>query len=114
MSVAGKQQSRGVDVALLQGLHLFQQHLRIHHYARTDDRRAMGIQDPGRNEVQRVSFATDDDRVAGVVPALIPDYEVGVLGEQVGDFAFALVAPLDPNQGGTGHGYLSIRNWMRT
>jgi hypothetical protein len=36
----------------------------------------------------------DEDGVAGVVPALIPRYDVESLSEKIDYFAFALVAPL--------------------
>ena len=39
-------------------------------------------------------LAVADDRVAGVVAALEAHDRVGALGEQVGDLALALVAPL--------------------
>ena len=39
-------------------------------------------------------LAVADDRVAGVVAALEADDHVGLLGEQVGDLALALIAPL--------------------
>src|SRR6202041_3622137 len=45
----------------------------------------------------------DDDRVAGVVPALVPDHVVHAVTEQVGRLALALVAPLGTDQNDGGH-----------
>src|SRR5207244_9789508 len=36
----------------------------------------------------------DKDGVAGIVPALVPRYDVELFSEQIDYFAFALVAPL--------------------
>ncbi len=44
-----------------------------------------------------------DDRVAGVVTALVADDQVGVLRQQVGELAFALVAPLGSDHNGRRH-----------
>jgi hypothetical protein len=48
--------------------------------------------------VQRVGLASDDDGVTGVVAAVVFDDVVDLLAEQVSRFAFALVAPLGPEQ----------------
>ena len=45
-------------------------------------------------QVELEHLAVADDRVAGVVAALVADDHVGPLGEQVDDLALALVAPL--------------------
>ena len=50
--------------------------LRVHDDAVADDRRDVRVQDAGRDEAQLVDLLADDDRVAGVVPALIADDEV--------------------------------------
>jgi hypothetical protein len=46
------------------------------------------------NELQLEHLAVDDDGVPGVVAALIADAHRGFLGEEVGEAALALVAPL--------------------
>ena len=53
-----------------------------------------GVEDPGGDQVELELLAVADDRVAGVVAALEAHDRVGALGEQVGDLALALVAPL--------------------
>ena len=53
-------------------------------------------------ELELLAFA--DDRVAGVVAALEADDHLGALGEQVGDLALPLVAPLGPDYDYSWHG----------
>ena len=53
-----------------------------------------GVQDAGRDQRQHRLDAVDDERVAGVVPALEARDRADPLGEQVDDLAFAFVAPL--------------------
>ncbi len=52
------------------------------------------VDDARRDEVQRVIFIADLDRVAGVMPALVARDHVEALGQKVNDLALALVAPL--------------------
>ena len=40
----------------------------------------------------------EDDGVAGVVAALGADDDIGVLSEEIDDFAFAFVAPLSADE----------------
>ena len=53
-----------------------------------------GMQDPRRHQVKLPRVAVAHDRVPGVVTALKAHDGVGLLGEQVGDLALSLVAPL--------------------
>jgi hypothetical protein len=41
--------------------------------------------------------------VTGVVPSLKPDDTIGITGQQVNDFAFALISPLTADHDNTGH-----------
>ncbi len=61
-------------------------------------------QDARWQQVKRVLFVADDDGVARVVSAVELDYVVDVLGEQVGCFALALIAPLCTNNHYCRHG----------
>jgi hypothetical protein len=101
---------------LLERIHLFDEDLWVNDDPRPDHRSAMRIEDAGGNKVQGILLAVHDDRVAGVVTTLVTDHNVGLGGEQVGDFSFALVPPLDPDESDSGHyrSALSIRNLMRT
>jgi len=82
---------------------LFQQHLGVDHDAVADHRRDMRIHDPRRDEVQLERAPPVNDGVPGVVPALEPDDVVHVVGEQVGDLALTLVAPLGADKDDSGH-----------
>ena len=63
-----------------------------------------GYSTPRRHQLQRVALVADDDGVAGVVATLVA-HDVGVLlGQQVDDLGFALIAPLGSNDDGDGHG----------
>ena len=53
-------------------------------------------------------FLPDLDRVAGVVAALGADDDIGLLGEDVDDLAFAFIAPLGADENGV-HGKLRWR-----
>ena len=54
----------------------------------------MGVHDPARDEGEGVLLLSHDDRVAGVVAALEAHHDIGMLGEVIGDAAFAFIAPL--------------------
>jgi hypothetical protein len=101
--VAGQHQPGGVDPAALQRVHLLDEHFGVDDDPRPDDGDAARIEDPGRDQMERVTLALDDDRVAGVVAALIADDEIGLLGQEVGDLALALVAPLHADESDARH-----------
>ena len=100
----GRDQELGaVHAAGGQAVDLVQQHLRVDHHAVADHRDDVRRQHPGRQQVQGVALVADDDRVAGVVPALVPDHVVDAVPEQVGGLALALIAPLSPDNHDGGH-----------
>ena len=84
------------------------QHLRVDHDAVADHAQLARVEDPGRDQVELPRLALADDRVAGVVAALEADHQVGLLGEQVGDLALALVAPLGADDHDAGHAAVSL------
>ena len=96
-------QAGEVDALGAQVVELVGQDLRVDHDAVADRARLAGVEDPGRDQVELPLHAVADDRVAGVVAALEADHEVRVLGEQVGDLALALVAPLGADDDDAGH-----------
>jgi hypothetical protein len=53
-----------------------------------------GPQNAAGNQLENEFLFADKDGVAGVVPALVARHHVELLGQQVDNFAFALVAPL--------------------
>jgi hypothetical protein len=52
------------------------------------------MHDPGREKVKNERAILDLYGVSSVVPTLITDHDVEVLGEKIYDLAFAFIAPL--------------------
>ena len=103
VGVAADAQVVAADAARAQGVELAEQDVRVDHHAVADDAGLGLVEDARRDEVQLELLAVAHDRVAGVVAALEARDHVGLLGQQVGDLAFALVAPLGADHHGTGH-----------
>ena len=61
------------------------------------DQRQLAANHARRQQAQLVADAVDDQRVAGIVPALVAHDDVGPLGQPVDDLALAFVAPLRPD-----------------
>ena len=93
----------------LEHVELVDQHARVDHDAVADHGRHPRVQHAARHELQLEHLAVDDDRVAGVVPALVADDERGFLGEVVGEPTLALVAPLGTDDHRAGHRRASRR-----
>src|SRR5215475_6702777 len=89
--------------ALFQGVDLLEEHAGIDDDAVADDGRDVRGEHPGRQHVQRVALVADDDGVAGVIAALVPDDVLHAVPEQVGRLALTLVAPLGADQHDGGH-----------
>ena len=92
-----------------QGVELLDQHLRVDHHAVADHAALARVEDPRRDQVELPLLAVPHDRVPGVVAALEAHDRVGLLGEQVGDLALALVAPLGADYHDSGHAECSLR-----
>jgi hypothetical protein len=85
---------------------LVEQHLRVDHDTVADDRDTPGREHARRQQVQRVLTAVRRHHgVPGVVAALVTDHVVDPLAEQVGNLAFALVAPLGADEHDRWHGH---------
>ncbi len=112
--VGREQQSRSVDATLLQPGQLGQQDAGIDHDTIADDVRHARGEDAGGNQMQCELVAIgQDNRVTGVITALVPDHPLQPATEQVGCFALTLVAPLGADQDDCRHGrvsYGSTRN----
>ena len=104
--VAGDPQRRRVDALGLEHVDLGEEHRRVDDDPVADHRRDVGVEDAARHELEREGLAVDDDRVAGVVPALVADAERALLGEVVGETALALVTPLGTDDHRARHGPL--------
>ena len=106
VGVAAHAQVVAADAAPAQRLDLAEEDVRVDDDAVADDAGLGLVEDAGGDEVELELLAVPDDGVAGVVAALEARDHVGLLGQQVGDLAFALVAPLGADNDGTGHGGL--------
>ena len=70
------------------------QRRQVDHHAVADHRLHPGPQNAARDQLQNELLFPDEDRVAGVVPALIARDDIEALGQKVDYFALAFVAPL--------------------
>ena len=101
--VAADDQPAGVDPLGRQAVELGEQDGRVHHHAVPDDGRDVVVEDAARDQLEGEGLAVDHNAVAGIVAALIADDQVHFAGEQVGQLALPLVAPLGPDHNGCGH-----------
>ena len=101
-------QTVDVDCSPLERLDLVEQHLGIDHHAVPDRTREAAVEDARRHQVEAKLVSVSDDRVTGVVAALEPDHEVGLLGEQVRHLALALVTPLGADYDDSWHDQISL------
>ena len=77
-----------------QGVHFLAEDLRVQHHAVADEAEGSGVQNAGRDKMQRVFLALDDDRVSGVVAPGEPHDHLGRGRQQIDNFALAFIAPL--------------------
>ena len=108
VGVAGDHEVLGGDALPLEGGELAEQDPGVDDDAVADDVDDVGVQDPAGHEAHGEAALADDDRVPGVVAALVADDHVHVAGQDVGELALALVAPLGPDHDGRGHGALLL------
>ena len=106
VGVAADQQPAAVDAAGLEAVDLADQHAGVDDHAVADDRRDPWVEDPARDELEGERLVLDDDGVAGVVPALVAHHDLHVGGEEVGELALPLVAPLGAHDNCSGHARL--------
>jgi hypothetical protein len=110
VGIGGDPEPADVDAAAAQLLDLVGQHLGVDDDAVPDGADLAGVEDAGRDQVELEHLAVAHDGVAGVVPALEADDEVGLLGEQVGHLALSLVAPLSAHYDQSWHDVSSVRS----
>ena len=72
----------------------FKEDFRIDNDAAADDASFVGKEDPRRQETQCKGLIVDDDRMAGVIPTLGADDDIGLLGQIIYNLTFTFVAPL--------------------
>src|SRR5262249_46646076 len=73
-----------------------------------DDRLQMRVQHPGREQRELVRLVAAHHRMAGIGAAVVADDEIMLGGEQIDDFPFGLVAPLQADYAGAGHAFLYL------
>jgi probable phosphoglycerate mutase len=112
VGVAADLEPGAVDAAGLEPVDLGHQHGGVDHHPVADHRSDPRVKNAAGHELQGEGFLADDDGVAGVVAALVADHDLHLLGEQIGQLALALVAPLGADDHGTGHARL-LRNVLR-
>ena len=85
---------RHVDAGRFKRLHFFEQRGQVDHHAVADHGLHARAQNAAGDQLENEFLLADEDGVAGVVAALIARDDIETLGEQIDDFAFALIAPL--------------------
>ena len=80
--------------ALLQFLYLLEKNKRIKNNAVADNTNFIVMQNSRRNQMQNGFSSLDNQRMAGVIPALKAGYDIGFFRVKVNNFPFALIAPL--------------------
>jgi hypothetical protein len=88
------------------------QRARIEHHAVADDGKLARPYHSGGKERQLVGRAADHQRMAGIVPALKADDDVGLFGQPIDDLAFAFVAPLGADHDNICHEEMSPSSLM--
>jgi hypothetical protein len=61
------------------------------------------MEDAGRDQMEDEPLLPDEDRVAGVVAAVVAGHHLHLVGEQVDDLTLPLVAPLGAGDDDVGH-----------
>ncbi|MCH8333547.1 signal recognition particle protein, partial [Candidatus Sumerlaeota bacterium] len=98
VGIFGKMKTRAhLNPSGLQRFDFLLQDDRIDHQTVADHALNARVEHAGGNEVQDRLFIVDDDRVAGIVPALITRHEIGLARDHIDDLPLALVAPLASN-----------------
>ena len=108
-AVADAQLVRDVHSGRGQLLDFLQQRHRIDHQAVADHRDLARMQNAARHQPQHEFAVADQDRVAGVVAALIAHDVVEAVGEQIDQLALAFVAPLRAENDDIAHYF--IESW---
>ena len=106
--VAAHHQARRVDALVGEHVDLREEHLGVDHHAVPDDRGDVVVEHARGHQLECERLAADDDPVPGVVAALVAHDQVHLAGEEVGELALALIAPLGPDHHGCRHVFLRL------
>jgi len=86
-----------------QSVEFLQQGERVDHNAGSDHGGDVLLQDAGGQQTEFVGASIEADGVSGVIAALIADDDLVAFGQDIDDFAFGFVAPLQTNHGSCRH-----------
>ena len=92
-----------VDALALEHVELGDQHAGVDDDPVADHGGDVVVEHAGGHQLEGEGLAVDHDGVAGVVPALVADHQVHLLGDEVGELPLALIAPLGPDDDGRWH-----------
>ena len=113
VGVAAQLEPGAVDALRGRACRSRQQHRRVDDDAVADHGSDVVVQDSAGHQLESEGLTVDDDGVTRVVAALIADDQMHLLGDEIGELALALVAPLGADDDRRGHGasFKGRRNW---
>ena len=103
VSVPAHPQPSAIHAPALEHVDLVDERPRLDDHPVSDHRRDVVVEHAAGDQLQRERLAVDDDRVPGVVTALVANDHCHLFGDQVGELAFALVTPLGSDDDSGGH-----------
>gem|GEM_PF-2226327 len=86
-----------------QSVEFFQEGERVDDDAGSDDGRDVWLEDAGGEQAEFVGASIEADGVSGIVTALVTDDDLVAFCQDIDDFAFGFVAPLQTNHGSCRH-----------
>ena len=94
VSVGGQPNTTRIEAFRLGHVHLGEKNLGVDHGPGCDDRSALRVQNPGRDQRECQLFITHNDGVSSVVATLVSDHVISRLREVVDNTSFTFIAPL--------------------
>ena len=86
-----------INATFRQHIEFFEQCAGRQHHTVTDQTADILTQDAGRDQMQDGLFTLDNQGVTSIVATLKAHHRVGLVGQQIDNLAFALIAPLGAN-----------------
>ena len=102
--VADLQPGRHLQTPSLEPVHFLDHLGRVEHDAAGDHAGHARAEDATGDDRQLPGLPAEHDRVAGIRPAGVADDDIVGFGEDVDELALGLVAPLQADHAGAGHG----------
>jgi hypothetical protein len=93
-AIRNKDPARYVNTSLVKHGKFAKQRRWIDHHARAQNHNLIGVQNPGRNQMQRVLLIAYNYGMPRVCSACVPDDYLRLVRKIIHDFAFAFIAPL--------------------